>query len=93
MYFFYVPCSFGIWNILRSMNPQNFELFKTTTFMKQTPLTYVQHCFSSATPSAIMMTARMNMISPAGQKQESASPIPNAMQNCTQEPLQPFRYP
>ena len=68
--------SFLILKNLRSKNPKNFGLLKTTTFMTQTSY-YVQH-FSSAIPNATMIAAVINSISPVGQKQEITSPSPNA---------------
>jgi hypothetical protein len=65
-----------MWKTVRSKNPKNFGLLKTTTFITQASY-YVQHLIS-AIPNATMMTAIINNISPVGQKQEIISPIPNA---------------
>lgn len=60
----------------RNTNPKNFELFKTTTFISQTSH-YVPH-LKSVSPNMTNMVATINRINPVGQKQEAASPSPNA---------------
>ena len=69
----------------RNTNPKNFELLKTTTFISQTSH-YVPHR-KSVIPNTTRMVATINRINPVGQKQEAASPRPNATAHFAVEQL------
>lgn len=62
-------------------NPKNFGLLITTTFITQTSHYVLQHLISEM-PRTTKMADTINRISPVGQKQEAASPSPNATAYC-----------